>query len=152
MRATRLFWERVQDFPPVLCRLLAKHDAPPKTWQALTHEEIADRSGLDVLEVMTLSKRTSWDGVDLCRFRQFTQACGIDFLNSKHMIRVRDYVRKRGRFAYLKRDPLWDTYYSPLIKIWRDSYARRTGLGKDSREGIQQQEHKELRVEAGERG
>ena len=124
---TSKFWKRVDDYPPVLCRLMAKHRPGP----AMTTKEIADKSGLSEYEVLALSEMTKWESVDLETFRRFTFACGVDFLDSTCMKYVRDYLRKRPvRFKYLKTTQEWDDYYVPLIKKWRQSYAIKRGISE----------------------
>ena len=121
------FWKRVDDYPPVLCRLMAKHRPGP----AMSTKEISKRSGLSEYEVLTLSEMTSWNGVYLTTFRKFTTACGVYFLDPPSMKYVRDYLRKRPvRFKYLKTTREWDGYYVPLIKKWRQSYAIKRGMPK----------------------
>jgi hypothetical protein len=127
---TNKFWGRVDDYPPVLCRLMAKHRPGP----AMTTKEIADKSGLSEYEVLALSEMTSWKAVDLETFRRFTFACGVDFLDSISMKYVRDYLRKRPvRFKYLKTTQEWDDYFVPLIKKWRQSYAIKRGISEGNR-------------------
>jgi len=124
---TEKFWKRVDDYPPVLCRLMAKHRPGP----AMSTKEISDKSGLSEYEVLTISEMTSWKGVSLEKFRRFTGACGVDFLDSTCMKYVRDYLRKRPiRFKYLKTTPDWDDYYIPLIKKWRQCYAVKRGISE----------------------
>ena len=121
------FWKRVDDYPPVLCRLMAKHRPGP----ALSTGEIAKRSGLSEYDVLALSELTTWDGINLSIFKRFTTACGVDFLDSVSMKYVRDYLRKRPiRFKYLKTTVEWEGYYIPLIRKWRESYAVKRGMPK----------------------
>ena len=121
------FWKRVDDYPPVLCRLMAKHRPGP----AMSTKEIAKRGGFSEYEVLALSEMTTWDGVYLTTFKSFTVACGVDFLDAPSMKYVRDYLRKRPiRFKYLKTTPEWEDYYIPLIRKWRESYAVKRGMPK----------------------
>jgi len=123
------FWKRVDDYPPILCRLMAKHRPGP----AMTTGEIAKRSGFSEYEVLALSEMVTWEGVNLVTFRRFTTACGVDFLDSVCMKYVRDYLRKRPiRFKYLKTAPEWEGYYIPLIQRWRENYAVKRGMPKEN--------------------
>lgn len=112
-------------FPPIACRLLAKHHYG----HPLTSEEISHASGLTVGTVEYLSEQTSWDNVPVSWLQKFTAACRVDFFDSMAMERVKHYlagrmkdgVRQPPKFGYLRRDPRWKTYYRPLLMRWRES-------------------------------
>lgn len=116
------FWKRVSRFPPILCRLLARHRYGPP----LTNEEIAQRSGLPLLYVAALSQETSWDVASLRAFRQFTRGCGVDLLDSKIMRRIEGYLSKRPvSFKYLRTSPQWTTTFKPLLARYVESQTRK---------------------------
>jgi hypothetical protein len=121
-----MFWVRLNRYPPVLCRLLARE----KRGRPLTTAEIAERSGLPPAKVEAISASISWDGIEVEDMRRFVQACGCDFDNQPNMRRVEDYLRKRPKFTYLKRSPQWESYYCPLVVKWMDS---RNGLRSSKR-------------------
>lgn len=114
-----MFWTRLDRYPPVLCRLLARE----KRGRPLTTVEIADTSGLPPAKVEAISASVSWDGVEVEDMRRFAQACGCDFDQQKDMRRVEDYLRKRPKFTYLKRSSQWKNYYYPLVLKWMQSRA-----------------------------
>lgn len=110
------FWQRAENFPPILCRLLARenhggHPAP------MTDEAIASRSGLTIYRVNAISNSLSWADVELHAMRQFLIACELDFCDAKQMKRLTMYMR-RGRLAYLRRSPNWTTQFEPLLQRW----------------------------------
>jgi hypothetical protein len=108
------FWRRVNRFPPIACRLLARHRYGPP----LTSEEIAAGSGLSPVQVEALAVTSTWHGIDIYTLQKYTTACGMDFTNSKQMRQKEDYLRKRPvKFTYLKRSPDWP-YYRQLITKW----------------------------------
>lgn len=107
------FWKRADRFSPILCRLLAHRGNRP-----LTAEEISQVSGLSFWTVETLSMSTSWAGVPVETFRAFTDGCGVDPSNARHMRRIEDYLRGRPKFAYIKKSPIWKSYYEPLMRHW----------------------------------
>jgi hypothetical protein len=113
-------WARTSRYSPVLCRLLARHRYGPP----LTGEEIARRSGLSEFEVNTISRCTSWQGIDVDTMRRFMQACQTDVDNRQQMHRIENYLR-RPTFAYLKRSPLWKTVFKPLMKLWLEAQTRK---------------------------
>lgn len=116
-----MFWTRLDRYPPVLCRLLARE----KRGRPLTTAEIADTSGLPPAKVEAISASVSWDGVEVDDMKRFAQACGCDFDQQKDMRRVEDYLRKRPKFTYLKRSSQWKNYYYPLVLKWMQSRAVR---------------------------
>lgn len=116
-----MFWVRLNRYPPVLCRLLARE----KRGRPLTTAEIADTSGLPPAKVEAISASISWDRVEVNDMRAFIQACGCDFDHQPNMRRVEDYIRKGAKFTYLKRSPYWKNYYYPLVVKWMKSRAIR---------------------------
>lgn len=109
-----MFWKRLDRYPPVLCRLLARQ----KRGRPLTTREIAETSGLPPAKVEAISESVNWDGVGVYEMRGFTKACGCDFTNQSDMRRVEDYLRKRPKFTYLRKSPFWREYYYPLVIKW----------------------------------
>jgi len=118
-----MFWKRLDRYPPVLCRLLARQ----KRGRPLTTQEIAKASGLPPAKVEAISGSISWDGVTVLEMKDFTRACGCDFTSQSHMRRVEDYLRKRPRFTYLKRSPYWREYYYPLVVRWMETHGSTSG-------------------------
>ena len=59
----------------------------------MSHREIAEKSGLSKSTVSDLSRRTSWNGIDIDTVVAFSQACGIDLLRTG---KLRDSVKRRG--------------------------------------------------------
>ena len=111
------FWERLDRYPPILCRLLARH---PRG-KAFSSVEIADRSGLSVMQVIAISNQTDWSGVDLPTARRFMLGCSTDLSNRSHCIRMHMYLRLQAkdpskRFMFLRKSGEWDSYYLPLLR------------------------------------
>lgn len=113
------FYNRVSRFPPILCRLLARHSNGP----VLTDEEIAARSGLEPHQVFIIGNSMTWRGIDVFTLKSFTEGCGVDFTSRLCMKRIENYLQGRtanGRrrppaFEYLKRSPDWETRFKPMI-------------------------------------
>lgn len=122
----RTFWDRLREFSPIVCRLLARHPHGPP----LSDKEIALRSGLTHLTVVVLSDELSWDGVKVATMRAFIQACNLDFEDKRQMRRVEAYLRalKSGKinkkFAYLERSPDYESYYLPLRARYEEHCRR----------------------------
>lgn len=118
--------EKLDRFPPVVVRLLARQPAGT-TVTALPEGEIVRRSGLSAGEVRVLSRLTSWDDVPLSTMLAFCRGCGADLDN-------RDWLRKnaaymasiRGAPRYLRKDSAWDTTFEPLIRILLRHSSRET--------------------------
>lgn len=112
------FWMHSNRFPPILVRLLARHQhgAP------LSETEIAEASGLQPWQVSALSMNTTWAGVDLPTMQKFLKGCRMDFCDSAQMKRAYAYSRyqvKLGRmnrttFRHLRRSKAWFSLYHPM--------------------------------------
>lgn len=113
--AAEVFWYRVDQFSPLLCRLLARH----KRGLPLTDEEIAAFGGntLTPYDVRCIAELESWDDVRLRDMRAFLRGCGLDFCDRESMHRVTEYLKmKKNRFQYLKKSPQWEAVFKPLLK------------------------------------
>jgi len=122
-----VFYKRVDRYPPVLVRLLARRpraNGSGNGTRPLTTDEIARDSGLTPAVVEGLSRSTTWKGVDIYTVRDFTVACGVDFTNPLHMKRLSQYLHSRGAFHYLRKNKQWDTYYRSLVAIWRSHFGK----------------------------
>jgi hypothetical protein len=118
------FWSRAHNFPPALVRLLARH----KHGKPLTTAEITERSRVAVstYTIESISGLTSWNRLTIDDMRDFTQACGLDFCDTKAWRRAEDYLRHAPTFRYLHASPQWETYYKPLLIAWRKSHGKVT--------------------------
>lgn len=117
----KTFWDRAEQYPPVLCRLLARlpYGRP------LADAEIAEASGLSVHQVFILSQCTNWVGIDIPTAHKFLDGCGINFEDPEHMDRVDDYLRKKPSWKYLRLSPHWASFYQPLMLKYKDSRLQR---------------------------
>jgi len=108
------FQARLDRFPPVVCRLLAKHPWGPP----FTSQEIASRSGLSEYKVVALSPLTSWDEVSVRDMRAFLKGCDMDFDNGEAMNRVRCYLKSKSKrmFVHLRRSKQKE-YFAELAEI-----------------------------------
>ena len=123
MTGSRKIWRRFALFPPVLCRLLARH---PR-WRALRTEEIAERSGLNHWDVARYSEFMGWDSMRLPDVVAFLRGCDTDFTDPVTWKRLRTYVSRNPSFPYLRRSPDWDDYYKPLIRRYHEYLERHSG-------------------------
>lgn len=107
-------------FPPVVCRLLARHDdLSAKAQKSLTDKEIADRSGLRPDQVKAISQLFSWDHIPANVMHRFSSACGVDFRDKECVRKHVHYVRRVKWLSgshFLKRDPEWETRWKPLVE------------------------------------
>lgn len=115
--STQAFWQRVERFSPILCRLMARH----RYGAPLTDGEIAEASGLTPHEVYALSWSTNWRGVDIYTMRKYSEACGLDFTSPGKMKRIVVYLQSKPGFKYLRRSNRWHSIYKPMIERWLDS-------------------------------
>lgn len=117
-------------FPPILCRILAKH----RYGSPLSTHELATRLGWTPAKVEAFSQSTSWRGIDVFDMLAFMAACQLDFSNHAQVKRVKTYLRGKKRngsrvaptYMYLRRSPLWQSYYLPLVKRWAESVSNQT--------------------------
>lgn len=119
----KTFWQRADQMPPVLVRLLARH----LHGKPLADSEICERMGwhLNVVgAVPLLSEQTDWQRFNLRDMRLFLQACNVDFENVVQMKRVDSYLRSKPSFTYLRKSPEWSTKWAPMLQRWRDSLPR----------------------------
>lgn len=119
-------FKKLDRFPPVRVRLAAVHyPNGPKKWPVpLCDDAIAEHSLLSTAEVRYISQLTSWDDLSLKKIRMFIQGCRVNLGNWGALARVTK-ITARGKFFYLRRDPLWDEQYKRLVEIWEND-ARRT--------------------------
>jgi hypothetical protein len=81
------------------------------------------------MTVDTLSRATSWAGVDIPTYRAYCRACNMDMMNAVQIRRNEIYLngrmsngtRQRPLFLHLKKDPAWTTYYRPLMEVYIQS-------------------------------
>lgn len=118
----KTFWQRAEQLPPCLVRLLARHPHG----KPLTDKEISHRMGWEnvICAVRFLAEKTDWEGITLDSMRLFLQACNVDFENVVQMKRVDSYLRSKPSFTYLRKSPEWSTKWAPMLQRWRDSLPR----------------------------
>lgn len=114
--------ERLERFPPLVCRLLARRHERGRGIMPLATGEIARRSGLSVTTVASLAQLLSWDTVPAPQALAFAKGCGID-LDDRDSLRHHSAYMKRlkGAPRYLVRSPDWATVYAPLIQLWEEA-------------------------------
>ena len=133
----------LDDFPPCLCRLLARH---PKG-KPLTAEEIAGAAGWDQhsgedtpnitpMEVEEISQKTSWGDVQYQKILNFLRGCNLDFDNPNTVRRVDSYLRKKCHFNYLLKHTEWKTRYCPLLIRWVEWEIKRKSWGDNPRSSV----------------
>lgn len=118
----------IHRFPPVWCRLLAVRYPANKKWQwpiPMTDEEIAESSGLSVMEVKFIGRADKWDDVSVGKMLAFMRGCRINFDNWQSFQRTRR-TAGRGKFDYLRRSPLWDSHFKYLVALWETIHAGET--------------------------
>lgn len=113
---------RLLRFPPIVCRLLARkgRGARGKGLSPMSDQEIANRSGLSVAEVRSISWQTTWDNLPCAQMLSFSNACGIDLSCRNSIHKHSRYIKSQHRFIYLKRDAEYDTRWKPMIATYTD--------------------------------
>lgn len=119
------FWTLADRFPPILCRLLARHRAGAP----LTVADIARVSGLSVQEVTLIARQTNWEYISLPYMARYLTGCGIDFCNPVQMHRIREYLRYNARtrtpWSHLRKSPDWASTFEPMLAKYKDSLITR---------------------------
>lgn len=109
-------WWKLDRFPPVLVRLLAKN----QDGTAATDHQLAEYQGLDLADVRWLSLLTSWDEVPVGKLRAFVTACGVDFANREQMRNANRYLNSSPKFTHLCRDKNFPAF-KEMLKAYYDS-------------------------------
>lgn len=123
------FSQRLNDFPPCLCRLLARHRYGPP----LTTDEIMQRSNvapglkvqLNPVQVETFSQSTDWKCIHILEALAFMYGCRVDLTDAKEFRRINSYLSKKPTLSYLRSHKNWKSYYLPLIVKWRKGYPEK---------------------------
>lgn len=103
----------LNEFPPTLCRLLARRNrGRSKGCRFLSTREISFISGLPRSTVHELARQTDWADVPVATIHRFSMACGVNLLSGASRKRQRDFFKRRG-LAYLKHAP---KSQQPLIR------------------------------------
>lgn len=120
------FWQKLERYPPVLVRLLARH---PVTGEALSDERVydnaailSDTAGLPALpwhDLQWIAHATDWDHVPVGKMQVFCHACNVDFTDPARLKVLNRYL-KDAKFTHLKRHPDWPQF-KKLLKIYADS-------------------------------
>ena len=110
-------WHKVQKFPPVLVRLLARK--PCGT--AMSDIDIVNRSGgrLLLADVRRLGYLTSWDDVSVRNLRDFTYACRVDIADPAQLKNLNRYV-KNPKFGHLQRHADW-VQFREMLRVYAES-------------------------------
>lgn len=112
-------WKKLQNFPPVLVRLLAKDGRT-----AMSDRQIVDASGgaLTLADVKRLSLLDSWDDVSVRHMREFTMACRVELSNREDWRNAYRYM-KRPKFEHLRTHQEWP-YFRELLAVYAETLKR----------------------------
>lgn len=110
-------WEKFEQFPPILCRLLAR-TTDGHGVRALSVEEISRTSELDGLTVRAFSWLPNWEYVTLADTEKFMRGCNVDIGDRNNLRTHTGYIRGNAQWKYLKKHPDWLTVYEPMIKAY----------------------------------
>jgi len=115
-------WAKLDRFPPVLVRLLAKN----ADGSAMTDAQIvnAANSRVSLADVKRLSFTTDWDdAVSVRHCRNFVKACGVDFANREQMRNANRYISKDPKFLHLRRDKNFPAF-KEMLRVYYDSQTK----------------------------
>lgn len=122
MKQSHSIWVKLERFPPVLVRLLAK-DA---NGELLPDHEIVllSKGELSLADVRHLSYLPCWDEVPVAKMKNFCLACGVDFADRETMRTLTRYISKRPKFQHLRQHPRFPEFKLMLNEL--ATYAART--------------------------
>ena len=110
------FFQRADDFKPILVRLLARHkNGPPAT-----DAELAEKSGLQLQTIYDTSWSEKWCKLNV--MQAFIAACEVNFESARQMSRVYFYLRNKPNFEYLRHHADWKKRWLPMLIQWRNCY------------------------------
>ena len=100
MTNSHSIWAKLDRYPPILVRLLARKSAT----EPMTNEDIwhAANGALSRADVQFISFCTKWDYISVGSMKAFCLACGVDFANRETMRSLNRYVRSKPSFAHLR--------------------------------------------------
>ena len=115
--------QRLDRFPPIVCRLLARKRAIKGGGIVpIPAAEIARNSGLTLTQVASLSPLLDWSTVPAATAVAFARGCGIDLDDRNSLRHHHAYIKNlKSTPRYLLRSPDWKTIYEPLIALWPGS-------------------------------
>lgn len=112
-------FEKLDLLPPCVCRLLARR---ANGRQGLSHQEIAQASGLSVSTVAKLSFQTEWGTVTIDVAKRFSLACGVNHLNASGQL---DYLRRRKMAHVFKAPKNQKQFYNRLFVVVAETMKRK---------------------------
>jgi hypothetical protein len=113
--------DKLDNFPPVLVRLLARRKLSRGHSEPLTDDEIVERP-LTIAEVCDYSRAVNWNGIPVVKALAFLRGCGLDIDDADAWRRTMTYLSLNPTFNYLRESPQWKEYFLPLIQLYRKGY------------------------------
>jgi hypothetical protein len=119
------FFQRTEDFRPILVRLLARRkNGPP-----VTADELSNRSGLPLQKIQDISWAPGWEEITVSDMKSFIVACEVNFESARSMSRVYTYLQSKPEFEYLRVHQNWKSVWLPMLARWRNSYPMKLDDG-----------------------
>lgn len=118
-----LLTDKAKRFPPIACRLLARHQLHHNHVIAMSDTDIQARSALPMGQVKLISWSLSWDEVPFGQMFRFLEGCAIDF-EDRDSVKRNTMMMNAGTFLYLRKSPLWEPQFCELVKYWRKSSGK----------------------------
>jgi hypothetical protein len=112
------FKQRLDRYPPILVRLCATRGQHPNQ-HVLSDRQIVDASGLTVAEVKFVEYSVNWDDIPDRLKYPFLAACDID-LEKRRTFRRLEYMRRFGRFGYLRKSPIFESQLREMLDLWTE--------------------------------
>lgn len=113
-----LLTDKALRFPPIACRLLARHQLNHNRVFAMSDAEIAVRSQLPMGQVKHIGWSLSWDEIPFGQMIRFLNGCEISF-DDRDSVKRNTMMMNSGTFLYLRKSALWDSQFCEMVKYWR---------------------------------
>ena len=117
------FWRLLEEFPPIMVRLLARRPIHQRTCEAVSHREIAITTGYALSRIIEISESLTWANITFAEAKSFMAACHFDPTRAADRQRQSDYIYSWTKKQptqpphYLQRSPYWATEFQPLILL-----------------------------------
>ena len=76
-------WEYLDNNPPWFVRVMARRKVHAKVVAAVSDEELAIASGINVDRLRAIYHQRNWDNIPVREIRAFCEACGFDPFSCK---------------------------------------------------------------------
>lgn len=111
--------ERLDRYPPILVRLLARRGRGRETWYP-DDASLAAVCGLSIARFKFIEWSTDWRDITNGDRRAYFMGCDVNLENRATLKRL-EYMRVRGNFTWLHKSPLWGPQFREMVEVYVES-------------------------------